>query len=218
MREYGYWKNMDPEEYIAFAESIKLVYISVAKQILEDTGIKKGFALDLSSGPGYLGFEIIKMTELNMVFMDLNQSLLKSMNKIDNQLFREAFSSVAADAHSLPFKDNEFDLIVSRGAFHFWKNEIIVFSEIYRTLKPGGQAYIGGGFGRYLNDIDRKACGSAWQKQWVGKERELTEFKMRIKRFSPEYSDEISSRTGLVKKAYIKDLPGIWLHLCKRTA
>ena len=39
------------------------------------------------------------------------------------------------------------DLVVSRGSIWFWDNPGKALKEIYRILKPGGKAYIGGGKG-----------------------------------------------------------------------
>jgi SAM-dependent methyltransferase len=37
-------------------------------------------------------------------------------------------------------------VIVSRGSFQFWGDQVAAFREIYRVLKPGGVAWIGRGF------------------------------------------------------------------------
>ena len=54
------------------------------------------------------------------------------------------------DAHSLAFRDNYADIIISRGSFRFWKDKVKAFGEIYRVLKPGATAYIGRGFSENL--------------------------------------------------------------------
>jgi ubiquinone/menaquinone biosynthesis C-methylase UbiE len=54
---------------------------------------------------------------------------------------------ILGDVHSLPFPKHSIDLIVSRGSIFFWDDLPKVFQDIARVLKPGGYAYIGGGFG-----------------------------------------------------------------------
>ncbi len=44
-----------------------------------------------------------------------------------------------ANAESLPFKDNTFDMIYSHGVLHHAKNTMLCISEAYRVLKPGGK-------------------------------------------------------------------------------
>jgi len=39
----------------------------------------------------------------------------------------------------MPFKDNEFDCVISNGAFCLAPNKKAAFSEIMRVLKPGGR-------------------------------------------------------------------------------
>lgn len=46
------------------------------------------------------------------------------------------------DAESLPFDDNQFDLVYSNGVIHHTPNTRTVVDEIYRVLKPGGKAII----------------------------------------------------------------------------
>lgn len=46
---------------------------------------------------------------------------------------------VVADAHSLPFKKNTFDLILILGVLEYTWDPQKVINEIYRTLKPGGR-------------------------------------------------------------------------------
>jgi hypothetical protein len=40
-------------------------------------------------------------------------------------------------------------LVVSRGSLWFWDDQVKGPQEIYRVLKPGGVAFVGGGLGRY---------------------------------------------------------------------
>lgn len=42
-------------------------------------------------------------------------------------------------AEELPFLDNYFDLVFSRLAFHHFTNATVAFSEMVRTVKPGGR-------------------------------------------------------------------------------
>ena len=64
---------MDAREYNRnvmkgyFAE----VYPLIAKQIIEKTGVNSGACVDLGSGPGMLGIELARITELNVTAYDL---------------------------------------------------------------------------------------------------------------------------------------------------
>ncbi len=46
-----------------------------------------------------------------------------------------------AGSESLPFKDNEFDIVISNGTLYLSPLKEKTFSEIYRVLKPGGRLH-----------------------------------------------------------------------------
>jgi len=48
-------------------------------------------------------------------------------------------SFVNADMEKMPFSDNEFDCVISNGAFCLAPNKKAAFAEIFRVLKPGGR-------------------------------------------------------------------------------
>jgi len=62
---------------------------------------------------------------------------------------------IEGDALDLPFKDNFADFVFSRGSIPFWPDQVQGLKECYRILKPGGVAYVGGGFGRLLDPAIR---------------------------------------------------------------
>ena len=47
-----------------------------------------------------------------------------------------------ANAANLRFKNDSFDMVISTGMLHSLKNPSIVFKEIYRVLKHGGDVWI----------------------------------------------------------------------------
>ncbi|OPZ05468.1 MAG: hypothetical protein BWZ10_03040 [candidate division BRC1 bacterium ADurb.BinA364] len=57
-------------------------------------------------------------------------------------------SAIFADAQALPFRDGYARIVVSRGSLQFWGDLKLGLSEVYRTLAPGGAAFIGRGLPR----------------------------------------------------------------------
>nr|WP_289230774.1 methyltransferase domain-containing protein [Candidatus Korarchaeum cryptofilum] len=49
---------------------------------------------------------------------------------------------LVGDANKMPFEDDSFDLVVSTGSLHHWRNPVNVLNEIYRVLRPGRKALI----------------------------------------------------------------------------
>ncbi|MEA3226468.1 MAG: class I SAM-dependent methyltransferase [Planctomycetota bacterium] len=129
------------------------VYAPLAEQIVSDFDLSKkdGIGIDLGSGSGTLILELCKRTRLHWINADIDPHFFPNFyREADERGFGHRVSAIFADAHSLPFRDNYADIIVSRGSFHFWEDRTKAFGEIYRVLKPGAVAYIGRGFSRNL--------------------------------------------------------------------
>lgn len=141
------------------------VYPLIAQQILDDYGIDEGICLDIGTGPGYLGLELAKLTHLKMYFVDLKSEVLdKARVLVEQGGVDNETCFMAADVTTLPFDDAFADLIVSRGSLWFWADQVKGLQEIYRVLKPGAVAFVGGGLGRYTPASMRKRLKSMGRK------------------------------------------------------
>lgn len=141
------------------------VYPALARQIVEDTGIKEGVCVELGCGSGALGLALARITKLRVYAIDINPHAvaIAQRNAVESGL-SDRFYPMFGDALNLPFKNDFADLVVSRGMIPFIEDKARVFREAWRVLKPGGAAYIGGGFSRMLDegtvvDIVRKSWG-----------------------------------------------------------
>lgn len=129
------------------------VYAPLAEQIVSDFDLSEqdGIGIDLGSGPGTLIIELCKRSRLHWINADINPNYFSNFYRQAEEIdVGHQVSAIFADAHSLPFRDNYADIIVSRGSYHFWEDKVLAFSEIYRVLKSGAVAYIGRGFSRDL--------------------------------------------------------------------
>jgi ubiquinone/menaquinone biosynthesis C-methylase UbiE len=57
--------------------------------------------------------------------------------------------AVVGKAEKLPLPDRSVDLVVSRGSIFFWDDPAKGIAEVYRVLRPRGEAMIGGGRGKH---------------------------------------------------------------------
>lgn len=120
-----------------------------AHLMVQRTGIHAGHALDVGCGGGHLGFALLDEGNFaSMTFADASDGAIVRATERAEQLGRAAISRFAvADVTSLPFNDDSFALVASRGSIPFWEDQEAAIDEIFRVLAPGGYAYLGGGKG-----------------------------------------------------------------------
>lgn len=124
------------------------IYPVIAAHIVKQSGIENGVCLDLGCGIASLGIAVAEITDMQVYGIDFSTEMCR-LSK--NKAFRHCLSGkvvpVQSDVHLLPFRTSCADLIVSRGSVFFWNDLPVAFKEISRVLAPGGQAWVGGGFG-----------------------------------------------------------------------
>lgn len=108
-------------------------------------GINKGSVLEIGSGPDYLGLEWLKKTEkTRLTGLEISPNMISVAQKNAGEYGLESrVRYVLGDASKIPFKDNEFDGVFSCESLHEWAEPGLIFSEIYRVLKPNGKFFVG---------------------------------------------------------------------------
>lgn len=120
----------------------------VARQITDLCGITEGTAIDIGSGPGQLAIEMARLTSLTIYALDISDAMRPiAADNIQQAGYSERIIVQTGDAAAIPFPDASADLIFSKGSAFFWDDLTTAFREIRRVLRPGGKAFIGGGFG-----------------------------------------------------------------------
>lgn len=138
------------EQYSGANHRFMPVYGYLAKQIAQDYASGRSNCLDLGCGEGQITVELARITDLEVTGLDIEPEVLELGRRYAQEcgLDGSRLHWVCADVHSLPYPDNSFDLIVSRGSIPFWRDHVQATREILRVLRPGGIAFIGGGAGR----------------------------------------------------------------------
>jgi len=135
-------------------------YGTVAQDVMDYCGSPGGRVwVDLGSGPGGLGLALLeKVLDGTMVLIDPNvEALCDALDAARKHGVASRAVAVVGSAESIPMPDESVDVVVSRGSFYFWKDRAQGLREVWRILRPGGRAMIGGGLGsRYPEDARRE--------------------------------------------------------------
>ena len=207
------YSEMDIPDAKQFDKKIKENFmptiISTVKQIVEDYGVLEGVGVDVGCGTAVFAIELCKHSKLKIYAMEKEKAIseVARMN-IEKEQLTDRIIPVLGDAHNLPFENEFADFIISRGSYHCWEDKVRVFKEIYRVLKKGGLAFVGGGFGRYITDEELKRVKSL-------RDRSLGE--KGVKAYSsPDKLREILDKANIPNFRIISSETDLWAEIKKQ--
>lgn len=98
--------------------------------------------LDLASGTGEPAISLASIVgeRGHVTALDLSADLLEIAAQRARTRGLKNFTIQQADAHSLPFPDNSFDLATSRFGVMFFHAPVLALHELCRVLRPGARA------------------------------------------------------------------------------
>jgi SAM-dependent methyltransferase len=98
--------------------------------------------LDLASGTGEpaISFAARVGGQGHVTALDLSTELLEIAKNRAQERGLQNFSTREADAHTLPFGDNSFDLATSRFGIMFFRDVTLALRELRRVLRPNARA------------------------------------------------------------------------------
>lgn len=178
--------------YDEIAENIFYpAYDEIIDNVIATLGITEGKFLDVGCGGGHLGFALMKRTNMHGSFIDIHEGAIEVTGLRAKELgFEERTIVKCGNVEQMPFADDEFDLIISRGSVQFWENQERAFREILRVLKPGGKTYIGGGLGslKTQQEIQKKLEAIGKTRYGFKKEHDKHTFALSIDGYKQLFS------------------------------
>ena len=132
--------TIEPWDLVAdgYAETTMQMLAQYAEEAIAASGLKQGASvLDVACGPGTLALMVAR--EAGFVQgIDFSEAMLAIFRQ---KVERSGLKNIAiqhGDAQALPYADEMFDAAFSMFGLMFFPDRRKGFSEIYRTLKPGG--------------------------------------------------------------------------------
>jgi len=187
------------------------VYKALAQQMVQDYGITDGICVDVGCGSGAFALEYAKTTQCTVYALDIDPASVRLTSiLVDEAGLTGRVIPVEGDAQDMSLRSEFADLVFSRGSIPFWPDREAGVRECYRILKPGGVAYVGGGFSRILdpkirNPIARERGASFADNPPEG---------FRV----PNDLDEVARGAGIPQdqfRTYTEPIAGWWLEIRK---
>lgn len=113
---------------------------------IEMSGVRAGNkVLDIAGGTGDLSYAFSKRVgpEGQVILADINESMLRvGRDRLADRGIAGNLEVVQANAESLPFPDNEFDVVTIAFGLRNVTHKEVALQEMYRVLKPGGRLLV----------------------------------------------------------------------------
>jgi ubiquinone/menaquinone biosynthesis C-methylase UbiE len=185
------------------------MYPLLARQIVDDFGIRHGLCLDVGTGGAAVIIELAKVTELAMVGLDAKPEVLDMAreNVVRHGLPPERFRFFEADVTNMPVEAGSVDLLISRGSIPFWQDHVAAFREIFRVLRPGGAGLVGCGFSRYQSIEEVRAMRPKWSDDGDKDARNAWKKEGNLPR--------VLAEAGVIGGTVHCDSYGVWVHIRK---
>jgi ubiquinone/menaquinone biosynthesis C-methylase UbiE len=120
-------------------------------------------SLEIGSGTGYFTLNMMRAGLIDEASCsDISPGMLASLTANAERLGLQV-RTVPADAESLPFADESFDLVLGHAILHHIPDLPLAFSEFARVLAPGGTLLFAGEPSRYgdrLANVPKRAAGT----------------------------------------------------------
>lgn len=158
-----------------------------------------GSVLDVGTGTARIPILMLQHTKTDITILatDLSQEMLNVGKRnvealgLDNRLTLQL-----VDAKGLPFKEQEFDMVISNSVVHHIPEPLTLFREVARVVKPGGAVFL-----RDLVRPESAAVREGLIQKYAG---DADEYQQKLYRDSLNAALTISEVVELLEKAGLK--------------
>ena len=103
-----------------------------------------GRSLEIGAGTGYFSLNLLQAGAVRVATCtDISPGMLRTLSANAQRLGLDV-RTARADAESLPFGDESFDLVLGHAVLHHLPNLRRAFDEFHRVLRPGGMLAFAG--------------------------------------------------------------------------
>jgi len=184
------------------------LYPYLVAQIMESYQRDSGSVLELGPFSGGISLELARLyPELEITIADELPEVVRYLEgEVSASGLAPKIEVKETNLNNLAFDNSQFDLVIFRGAFFFLNKKEDLLREIFRVLKDGGMAFVGGGYGRrvpqeLINEI-------------ADESRELNE-RLGRRRVSIAELEDIIRESELTDNCNIEEEGGLWLNIKK---
>ncbi|MDQ6817730.1 MAG: class I SAM-dependent methyltransferase [Actinomycetota bacterium] len=127
-----------------------------------------GEALEIGAGTGYFSLNLLQARAVRAATCtDISPGMLRALEENAHRLGLSVRTE-QADAESLPFGDESFDLVLGHAVLHHLPGLERAFTELHRVLRPGGRLVFAGEPSRFGDRLARapKRAGVAMAPLW----------------------------------------------------
>lgn len=122
------------------------LFESLFAQIAADLAatFPRGDLLELGSGPGRLAVRLARLApEPRLTGVDISPDMVeRASRRAARAGLSDRVRFEVGDVAALRFADGRFDAVLATFTLHHWPKPAVGLAEIYRVLKPGGEAWI----------------------------------------------------------------------------
>jgi ubiquinone/menaquinone biosynthesis C-methylase UbiE len=195
---------MDNDDIKRINSLWRKIYSFLASHIMEIYRRTSGSVLELGPFSGGISFELAGLYPgFKLTIADESPVILDYIQEeIASRGLSGKIETTKTDLDHLAFDDAQFDLVLFRGVFFFLDEKTNLLQEIYRILKEGGTAFVGGGYG--------KDAPAELIEEIADESRELND-RLGRKRFSREELEKIITEANLGDTCRIEEEGGVWI-------